>query len=208
MMTARHILVLAPHTDDGELGCGATIAKYIEQQAQVSYVAFSSCAESLPAHLPADTLSRECTTATRSLGITNLRLFDFPVRHMPAQRQEILEEMVRLNQELRPDLVFIPARYDTHQDHQVIHTEGLRAFKYCSILGYDLPWNNHTFSPVLFEKLEEPHLQAKQKALEHYHSQKHRPYMDPSFIRALAVVRGVQCQAPLAEGFEVYRLMG
>ena len=40
-MSKNKILVLAPHTDDGELGCGGTIAQYIDQGKEVYYVAFS-----------------------------------------------------------------------------------------------------------------------------------------------------------------------
>ncbi len=28
MLSAKKILILAPHTDDGELGCGGTISKF------------------------------------------------------------------------------------------------------------------------------------------------------------------------------------
>jgi len=31
------ILILAPHTDDGEFGCGASIAKFIGQGKEVFY---------------------------------------------------------------------------------------------------------------------------------------------------------------------------
>ena len=38
----KNILVLAPHTDDGEFGCGGTIAKLIDQGKNVFYAAFST----------------------------------------------------------------------------------------------------------------------------------------------------------------------
>ena len=50
------ILILAPHTDDGEFGCGGSIAKFIDQGAEVTYAAFSTAEESLPPDLPPDTL--------------------------------------------------------------------------------------------------------------------------------------------------------
>ena len=34
-------LVLAPHTDDGEFGCGGTMARLVEAGTDVRYVAFS-----------------------------------------------------------------------------------------------------------------------------------------------------------------------
>ncbi|MDY7036483.1 MAG: hypothetical protein SV375_10045 [Thermodesulfobacteriota bacterium] len=48
MINKEKILVLAPHTDDGEFGCGGSIAKFIEQRAEVYYAAFSLCEESIP----------------------------------------------------------------------------------------------------------------------------------------------------------------
>lgn len=208
MLNTNNILILAPHTDDGELGCGATIAKYISEGKKLTYLAFSTCSQALPAHLPQDTLVTECKAATRALGIENLIFFDFEVRKLLFHRQEILEALIRVNQELQPQTVFLPARHDVHQDHQVVYAEGLRAFKNCNLLGYELPWNNFQFQPTYFEKISTEQLQAKQKALEEYHSQSQRKYMSPDFIRSLATVRGIQANAPLAEAFEVYHLTG
>lgn len=206
MLHTNRILILAPHTDDGELGCGASIAKYIAAGKSITYVAFSTCSQSLPKDLPADTLAVECTAATRALGIQDVLFFNFEVRQLLFHRQEILEELILLNKTLQPQTVFIPAQNDVHQDHQVVYAEGLRAFKNCNVLGYELPWNNVAFAPTYFEKLEPVHLQAKQTALKEYHSQHHRRYMSPDFIAALATVRGIQCNADYAEAFEVYRM--
>lgn len=38
----KRALVLAPHTDDGELGAGGTLAKMIEAGVEVYYAAFST----------------------------------------------------------------------------------------------------------------------------------------------------------------------
>ena len=50
------VLVLAPHTDDGEFGCGGTIAKFIEEKTEVYYVAFSTAEKSVPKELPKNIL--------------------------------------------------------------------------------------------------------------------------------------------------------
>ena len=207
MFDSKRILILAPHTDDGELGCGATIAKYIAAGKEVIYIAFSTCSQSLPPELPSDTLSKECLAATKALGIQKTILFDFEVRRLLFHRQEILEELIKLNKEIQPQAVFIPAEHDVHQDHQVIYAEGLRAFKNSNVLGYELPWNNFRFQPNYFERISEDHLYKKQEALKEYRSQKDRKYMSREFLRSLAVVRGVQGNSELAEAFEIYRLM-
>lgn len=207
MLNTNKILILAPHTDDGELGCGASIAKYIYQGKQVTYAAFSTCSQSLPKHLPPDTLTTECKNATKALGIHDTIFFDFEVRKLLFNRQEILEELIKINQQLQPQTVFLPAQNDVHQDHQVIHAEGLRAFKNCNVLGYELPWNNFRFHPTYFEKITEEQLAAKQMALREYKSQSERKYMSADFIRSLAVVRGMQANTLLSEAFEIYRLI-
>ena len=79
MFDPKRILVLAPHTDDGELGCGASITKFCGEGKEIFYAAFCLCARSLPDNLPADTLATECKKATAVLGIpaSNLSLFDY-----------------------------------------------------------------------------------------------------------------------------------
>lgn len=209
MFNPQRILVLAPHTDDGELGCGGTIARLCAEGKEVCYAAFCLCAKSLPVHLPADTLAQECKQATAALGIRpeNLLLFDYEVRELPKMRQAILEELVKLNKQISPDLVFLPSADDLHQDHQVIHQEGLRAFKHSSLAGYELPWNNFRFQTSFFQRLTEDDLTKKMTALKAYASQAGRNYMQGDFIRSLAKVRGVQCNAQLAEAFELYRMI-
>lgn len=207
MLHTQNILILAPHTDDGELGCGASIAKYIAQGKRVTYLAFSTCSQALPKHLPTDTLVTECKSATKALGIEETIFFDFEVRKLLFHRQEILEELIKINSQLKPQTVFLPAQYDVHQDHQVVYAEGLRAFKNCNILGYELPWNNFRFQPLYFETITEEQLVLKQRALHQYKSQEHRKYMRADFMRALATVRGIQANTSLAEAFEIYRMI-
>lgn len=203
----KKVLVLAPHTDDGELGCGASIHKFSSEGADVFYVAFSICTRSLPEHLHPMTLAEEVKRATELLGVRkeNLILYDYDVRHFPAIRQTILEEMVALEKQIKPDLVLMPCSTDIHQDHQTIYAEGLRAFKRTTILGYELPWNNLSFTTNTFVTLNESNVQQKIKALNEYESQKTRSYLNADFIRSLAKTRGVQIAADYAEAFELIR---
>jgi LmbE family N-acetylglucosaminyl deacetylase len=206
---ATQALVIAPHTDDGEFGCGGTIARLIEEGTEVHYVALSIAEDSVPKDLPRDILATEVAQATQELGIDaeHLRVERFPVRRFPEFRQQILELLVDLNKRISPDLVLIPSSTDTHQDHQVVSQEGFRAFKRTTILGYEVPWNNLTFSTNAFFFLDHRHLEAKLRSLRCYVSQLGREYVDEQFIRSLARTRGVQIGAEYAESFEVIRLV-
>ena len=207
MFDPKKILVLAPHTDDGELGCGGSIAKFCAEGREVYYAAFCLCAKSLPSKLPANTLELECKKATSILGIpsANLILFNYEVRELPASRQKILEELLALNKKIQPDMVLLPGASDIHQDHQVIYQEGMRAFKNTTFAGYELPWNNYSFKTSFFVRITEKELNKKIESLKAYPSQAHRNYMQEDFIRSLAKVRGVQCNSEYAEAFELYK---
>lgn len=203
----KKVLVLAPHTDDGELGCGATISRFIEEGASVYYAAFSTADESVPKEYPSNQLEIEVKEATHILGILkeNLIIYKYQVRKLNFIRQEILDLLIKMRDEIKPDLVMLPSSRDFHQDHQTITQEGIRAFKFCSVLGYELIWNNLSFSTDCFISLKEEHLNKKIEALSAYKTQAKKSFMSPEFIRSLALVRGTQIGVAYAESFEVIR---
>ncbi|HOX81992.1 MAG TPA: PIG-L family deacetylase [Chryseolinea sp.] len=205
----RNVLVLAPHTDDGELGAGGTIAKLIESDAKVYYAAFSTAEKSVPDGFPKDILKTEVKNATFKLGIPseNLLIYNYEVRKLNYVRQEILEVLIDLRKKINPDLVLLPSLNDIHQDHSTVAQEGLRAFKQKTILGYELIWNNLTFSTSCFVKLNISHIDKKCNALKEYKSQQHRDYISEEFVKSLAKTRGVQIGSDYAEAFEVIRLI-
>ncbi len=203
----ERIFVLAPHTDDGEIGCGGAIAKFVEMGKEVFYIAFSTAQTSVRPEFPDNILEIEVKEATEVLGIDRERLIikEFPVRNFPKHRQEILQCLIDLKEEYNPDLILQPSPNDIHQDHEVIANEGLRAFKRHTILGYEEPWNNVTFNTRSFIPLDEKHIEKKVDALECYESQKHRSYLDADFLWSLARTRGTQIEGQYAESFEVIR---
>jgi hypothetical protein len=104
-------------------------------------------------------------------------------------------------------MVFIPSIDDYHQDHKTIAEEGIRCFKNnCTILSYELIWNNTGFKNQLYYSLSERNIEDKVRALSMYKSQSNRRYVSSEFIKSLAIVRGIQNGVDLAEAFEVIRI--
>lgn len=209
MTGPKTVLLLAPHTDDAELGCGGTMARMLENDVKIYVAAFSTARASLPEGSDPDLLRNEFKSAMKSFGIGEDQFFiyDYEVRKLSYHRQEVLEELVKLRSQLQPDMVLVPSGSDLHQDHQVVYNEGLRAFKEVTVWGYELPWNHITFSAQAFVRLEQKHLDKKWSALQLYQSQfaKQRAYFSEEFIYGLAKVRGTQVKADYAEAFEVIR---
>ncbi len=207
-----NVLLLSPHTDDVELGCGGGITKFLEEGHDIFWIVFSTAEASLPPEMPRDSLLREFENVLESYRIApeQTQVFDYQVRNLHLHRQEILEELIAIRRTFRPDLVVGPSKNDYHQDHGVVAHEMIRAFKSASgIISYELPWNHVTFDTQLFIRLERRHMEKKCEVLRHYRSQmmKKRNYFAEEYLYGLARTRGIQCHSEYAEAFEVIRWM-
>jgi len=201
MLTRFHrALILAPHTDDGEIGAGGTIARLVEAGVKVYCLAFSTGAGKAN--------EAEFRAAMRVLGVPdeNLGVLNFRTRYFPQRRQDVLQVLIRARDILHPDLVLCPSARDAHQDHQVVAAEVIRAYRATTLLAYELPWNGVTaFDVRCFVPLAGEHLRRKIEALHRYESQSEKAYTQLDFIAGLARIRGAQVGVPLAEAFEVVR---
>lgn len=203
-----NVLVLSPHTDDSELGAGGTVSRLIREGHDVYYVVFSSCDESLS---PSDQgmLTDEFENVMALVNPTEYFLLDYTVRRFSERRQDVLEDIIVIRNEVQPDLVIGPSLDDFHQDHVVVAHEMVRAFKTeSSIITYELPWNHVNFETQMFYGLTAADIERKMEQLSMYESQiegKSRPYFREEFVRGLASVRGVQCDSRYAEAYSVIR---
>jgi LmbE family N-acetylglucosaminyl deacetylase len=206
----KNVLILSPHTDDAELGCGGTIAKFIEDGYKIRWIVFSTAKESNSSYLSSslDILETEFKDSMKKLSLEDYIIYDYKVRYLHEKRQEILEQLINQKIYFNPDLVIGPSLNDFHQDHQVIANEMIRAFKTsASIYCYELIWNHINFQTQLFVRLNERHLNKKIELLRCYGSQifKNKSYFSEDFIRGLAISRGSQINCKYAEAFEVVR---
>ena len=65
----KKILIISPHIDDGELGCGATISKFIREGYDIHYIAFSAAERSVKDEFPKDQLRIELKNASKVWGL-------------------------------------------------------------------------------------------------------------------------------------------
>jgi LmbE family N-acetylglucosaminyl deacetylase len=206
----ERVLVLSPHTDDAELAAGATIARLLENGSSVHVMVFSTASDALPPGSDPMTLRDEFQRAAGILGLSgkDSTVLDYPVRRFPEHRQGILEELLEMRRDFHPDLVIAPGHSDIHQDHSTVRLEAARVFKHSSLWGADFPWNDLAGARLVnFVRVEERHLEVKQRALAAYQSQVSlgREYFDAGFIEGLARIRGVQAGMRFAEAFGVER---
>lgn len=194
------ILLLAPHSDDVELACGATVARFIEEQHDILWVTIA----------PVEMLNVEHLSVIQELGLEKSKCpyFHFNIRHIFERRQELLENLFSIKSSFSPDLVVGPSLNDFHQDHRTVAEEMVRAFKNSSsVICYELPWNHISFDVQLLVRLEDRHIEKKLQMLKKFKSQLsiRGRYFSVEFIRGLSAVRGIQLGSDYAEAFEIMR---
>ena len=202
-VTNKTVLAVAPHVDDVELGVGASI-HHLAKHNEVYYVALS-----LPPLVDKAVFMTEFQESVKYLGIEQSRIIlrDYDPRNLFDSRSEILQLFFDLNKKLKPDLVFIPNSLDIHQSHEVVYAEARRAFKYLTLLGYELPWNSMEFPMDAFITVQKEDVDAKIAAINAYKTQKHRMFFSNDIVGDLARVRGKQIGHQYAECFELVRLI-
>lgn len=206
-MNKKRAVVLAPHGGDGEFGAGGLMARLVEEGCDVHEVVLSLPRENLPEEVSISILEAEVRGSAGILGVreSNVIFFDFEVREFSSLRQRILDELVRVERALSPDLVLCPSSYDTHQDHEVVFREARRAFKKGSILGYEMPRNHFEFGGQTYVVLTREKMERKMRSLARYVSQKAKFEKAATLRERLAGVRGSQIAAEFAECYETIR---
>lgn len=206
---ACRVLVVGAHPDD-EIMCGGLITKMVEQGCQIFHYYFAECRISTQDRgYDPEMLIQECRQSRATLGIPESHCggFDFPVRHFPEYRQEILDALLAIRRAVAPTIVLTSGTDDIHQDHSTLTHEVIRAFKGSTILGYESPWNQLATQNDMLVRLSQDHLDNKIAAMLAYQTQSQSPYFQPDFISGLARVRGVQAGTQYAENYEVIRIV-
>ncbi|MFD2567778.1 PIG-L deacetylase family protein [Pseudotenacibaculum haliotis] len=197
------ILAIAPHLDDIELGLGATIHK-LSKDNTIHYLGLS-----MPPLVEKDVFMKEFWESCKHLKLSKERMVlkDYNPRDLFKDRMDILQLFYDTNKAIKPDIVFVPNSKDIHQSHQVAYQEARRAFKYSTILGYELPWNSMTFDMDVFIEISKEDVKAKQASINSFETQKHRMFFSNDIITDLAKLRGKQIGKDFAECFELTRII-
>lgn len=206
-MDFKKVMFLSPHTDDSEIGCGGLMNKLASSGTEIYHYAFSDCKKSVPKDLKPDILRTEFYEACQKLNLPreNYECFDFNVRYFPRDRQDILEKLIMLRNQIAPDLVVCPSLNDFHQDHSTLAIEALRAFKGSSIINYEMPWNMIQSTSTMFVALSSEDFLGKLDLINTYNSQNFRRYTSVNNITALSTLRGSTINVEFAEMYEVTR---
>lgn len=203
--SGKRIVFIGAHPDDIEIGCGALIA-HIASKTEIKCVTLSDNQKN-------PLLNNVVSEHYRSMDILgvkkeNIILGQFETRRFPQARQEILEFMINLNQDFHPDMVFLHTKADIHQDHATVTSEGLRAFRGTTVLGFDVIRSSYGFFPNFLVEVDESDVARKIAALAEYHTYDSKYYFDSEVTKATLIRHGALAERKYAEGFDILRIIG
>jgi len=199
--TMERILVLGAHSDDIEIGCGATILSFTRAQPELEITWVVLGAEGEREREARASASAFLESADRS----KVMVHAFPNSYFPYIGDQIKNVFEELKAELDPDLILTHTRHDLHQDHRLVCELTWNTWRNHLILEYEVPkYDGDLGVPNVFVGVTEE--LAREKAdllLRMFATQRDRHWFDEDLFLGLMRIRGMESRAPsgFAEAF-------
>jgi LmbE family N-acetylglucosaminyl deacetylase len=195
------VLCLGAHSDDIELGAGATVLHWIDTGVHVD---IHWCVLSAPGERRAEA-EASVRAFTAGAELVKIELLTFRDGYFPYDRGELKTWMESLKARTRPDVILTHQRDDAHQDHREVCRLTWNTFRDHLILEYEIPkWDGDLGQPNLYVPIGPAIMERKAELLlAHFGSQRSKDWFDAETFRGLARLRGMECRAPggYAEAF-------
>jgi LmbE family N-acetylglucosaminyl deacetylase len=201
----KRVLFIGAHPDDIELGAGALL-HHIVPFSDVLCVTLSENQK----NPELKNIVGELYDSMAVLGVPKEKVIveKFVTRNFPDARQDILEYLLKLRKEFKPEAVFVHSQADIHQDHNVATDEALRAYRGTTVLGFDGIRSSYGFFPHFLIEVNEEDVDKKVEALLKYKTYADKYYFDAGLQRAIMIRHGALAERPFAEGFDILRIVG
>lgn len=188
------ILCLGAHSDDIEIGAGATLLSLMARgvKLDVRWCVLSAVGER----------EREARNSAADFlsGAANAKVevMSFRDGFFPEEGEPIKSWFEVLKTQVQPDLILTHRRDDAHQDHRAVCRLTWNTFRDHSILEYEIPkWDGDLGQPNVYLPISASVLERKIDLLNlHFGSQRSKQWFDAETFRGLARLRGMECRAP------------
>jgi LmbE family N-acetylglucosaminyl deacetylase len=202
----RSVLALGSHSDDIEIGCGATLLALsrARPEVEITWVVLGAEGErEREARASAEAFMGAATSS--EVVVHGFRDGFFP--YIGGEVKDVFEE---LKSRLDPDVILTHARHDLHQDHRLVCELTWNTWRDHLILEYEIPkYDGDLGTPNVFVPVSEEIAQEKVKlVLEAFKSQTEKHWFDEELFLGLMRVRGMEGRAPsgYAEAFTCRKL--
>jgi LmbE family N-acetylglucosaminyl deacetylase len=187
------VLCLGAHSDDIEIGAGATILSLIKQgiELDVHWCVLSGGDER---EQEARASASDFLEGTAS---STVKLAKFRDGFFPEQGEQIKVWFEALKGHINPDVILTHRRDDAHQDHRQVGRLTWNTFRDHLILEYEIPkWDGDLARPNLYMPVSASVIRRKADLLvAHFGSQRSKQWFDAETFLGLARLRGIECRA-------------
>ena len=222
------ILIVAAHPDDEVLGCGASIAKWVNNGDEVNVLILAEGITSRDKTRNLDSRSKELSDLKKSalnaseiLGVKTVHLLSYPDNRMDSvDLLDIVKDIENHIKKTKPQVVITHHPSDLNIDHQITFKATLTAcrplpenlvkrimcFEILSSTEWQLPFSNNVFFPTWFEDITNT-FSSKINALKCYEDELNKWPHPRSFeaVESLAKRRGSSVGVNMAEAFALVR---
>lgn len=195
------VLCLGAHSDDIEIGVGATLLSFLERgvHLEVHWCVLSGAGER---EREARASAADFLSKARS---AQIEIMSFEDGFFPEHGREIKLWFENLKSRVEPDLIFTHREDDAHQDHRQVSRLTWNTFRDHCVLEYEIPkWDGDFGQPNVYVPISANSLRQKIELLmSHFGSQRSKQWFDAETFLGLARLRGMECRAPdrYAEAF-------
>jgi LmbE family N-acetylglucosaminyl deacetylase len=188
------VLCLGAHSDDIEIGAGATLLSLIERGVllDVHWCVLSGAGEREK--------EARASAADFLLGAAraSTEMMAFRDGFFPEQGETIKSWFEVLKTRVNPDVILTHRRDDAHQDHREVCRLTWNTFRDHCILEYEVPkWDGDLGQPNIYVPVAAETIKRKVALLtRHFGTQRSKHWFDSETFMGLARLRGMECRAP------------
>jgi LmbE family N-acetylglucosaminyl deacetylase len=203
---SRRILVLGSHSDDIEIGCGATLLALTRAQPDIEVTWVVLGADGVRA----DEARASAAAFLRSARRSEVIVHGFRDGFFPYVGAEVKDIFEGLKARIDPDMIFTHTRHDLHQDHRLVCELTWNTWRDHLIVEYEIPkYDGDLGTPNVFVSV--PQELAQEKAdliVGTFETQTVKHWFDRELFLGLMRVRGMEGRSPsgYAEAFTCRKL--
>ena len=199
-----NILAISAHPDDIEYGCGGTLIRY----SQMGHDVFLLVMTKGESGGEPEIRRKEQEESSRIIGIKDIIWGEYKDTNIPLSK-DLINKIEDVTEKIKPEVIFVNHRDDTHQDHRNLAYAAISATRYTkNVLFYEVP-STQNFVPTIFVDISTV-LEMKLESLKAHSSQITKTNINSINILDLATstanFRGIQGRVSYSEGFETSRL--